>query len=185
MIDNNFGFDQIVKGLTFVDGFRVYLAISDATTTAAILEALPRVVTSEREEPSRLVTIVPPDVVTYESLCNSVLAKLVYPPDGVQPDCVYSARERWPAVGDFVILVLNASMAKPSDKDAWWEMFGRMNERRNVISQGLRCPLVFCMPPWLEQVFAHNAPDFWSIRSGAYVVESTEDSKDSDEGSVD
>ena len=65
---------------------------------------------------------------------------------------------------------MDASRALPPDDEAWNLCFQRLNERRNVIGKALRGPLVLLLPARLEAVFAHAAPDFWSIWSLAVAV---------------
>jgi hypothetical protein len=68
------------------------------------------------------------------------------------------------------IVIVDASAAPEADDAAWRVLFQRMNERRNVVTAGLRGALVLVMPPRMERLFAHAAPDFWSIRSLSAVV---------------
>ncbi|HEX9619224.1 MAG TPA: tetratricopeptide repeat protein, partial [Polyangiaceae bacterium] len=56
------------------------------------------------------------------------------------------------------------------DDAVWRSLFRRMNEQRNTITRALAAPLVFAGPKRLTQAFAHEAPDFWSIRSGGIAL---------------
>jgi hypothetical protein len=121
-------------------------------------------VSTERVELVRLVCLDPyegrPDAgspITFEHLVSRVLERLISPPED----------ER----ASDVIVAVDASRALHEDDGAWAILFQRMNERRNVIADALKGPLVLCLSPRLEATFARAAPDFWSIRSLAVVVD--------------
>lgn len=63
--------------------------------------------------------------------------------------------------------VLDLSCALKADQEPWTFVFHRMNERRNLLARALHGALILCLPSWLRTVFAHEAPDFWSIRSAS------------------
>ena len=64
----------------------------------------------------------------------------------------------------FVLDVTNYR-ATDVDKPVWQKVFGRMNELRNAITARWPGTLILAMPEELQTLFAHNAPDFWSIRT--------------------
>ncbi|WP_437976432.1 hypothetical protein WMF11_03725 [Sorangium sp. So ce295] len=131
---------------------------------SAALDVLAVEVAAAREEPVRLVRLDPYRAhaaldrpIPFELLAEQVLARLVSP----APD------ERAPGV----IFVVDASRALPQDDEGWSQLFQRLNEQRNGIAKALEGPLVLVVPGRLEAAFAHAAPDFWSIRSLAVVVD--------------
>lgn len=69
------------------------------------------------------------------------------------------------ALGEPLPLLLDASRATPSEHPLWGHVFRRLNESRNEVAARFRAPLLLALPPSLEAGFAHEAPDFWSIRS--------------------
>lgn len=159
------GVSRLIRALALSDRFHVYLLLCETPRVAqAVFDLLPARVAEEREEPVRLVRLDPyegsygpGEPITFEHLADRVLERLVSP----------AAEER----DANVIIVVDGSKALPQDDEAWAILFQRMNERRNVIAGALRGALVVCLPRRLEPVFAHAAPDFWSIRSLAVVVE--------------
>lgn len=66
---------------------------------------------------------------------------------------------------DASALVIDASGATNRDEPAWEEVFRRLNTRRNGIARQVDCALILCVTPRMEELFAREAPDFWSIRS--------------------
>lgn len=159
------GISRLIRALALSDRFHVYLLLCETPRAAqAVFDLLPARVAEEREEPVRLVRLDPyegsygpGEPIEFEHLADRVLERLVLP----------AAKER----AANVIVVVDGSKALPKDDEAWALLFQRMNERRNVIAGALRGALVVCLPKRLEPVFAHAAPDFWSIRSLAVVVE--------------
>ncbi len=65
------------------------------------------------------------------------------------------------ATGTLLVLV-----AGPSDelRAAWGRAAALLNERRNLIAQTCRRPIVLAGPDWLPAVIAAFAPDLWSVR---------------------
>jgi hypothetical protein len=154
-----------VRSLALSDRFRFYLVVVELAqpATRAVAAALEREVAAAREAPVRLVRLDPYRVpadgrgpIPWRLLVDKVLVPLVEPPAEV-------------AAAEAIVMV-DASAAPEADDEAWRVLFQRMNERRNVIAAGLRGALALVMPARMERVFAHAAPDFWSIRSLSVVV---------------
>lgn len=99
-----------------------------------------------------------PRGISFDTLIDDVLEPLVRPQDRS------GSADR--------VVVVNASRAPDTDTAAWRLLFRRLNETRNLIANRLDSSLLVCLPPWLEPLFAHEAPDFWSIRSGVVTLRS-------------
>lgn len=70
------------------------------------------------------------------------------------------------AAGDErLIVALDATPAGEEDDAAWRRVFRHMNEQRNGFIRQLDAAFLLCLPPGLQAPFAHEAADFWSIRS--------------------
>jgi tetratricopeptide (TPR) repeat protein len=159
------GLLRLAHGLALSERFHFYLLVCETPRVAsAALDVLAVEVAAAREEPVRLVRLDPYRAhaaldrpIPFELLAEQVLARLVSP----APD------ERAPGV----IFVVDASRALPQDDEGWSQLFQRLNEQRNGIAKALEGPLVLVVPGRLEAAFAHAAPDFWSIRSLAVVVD--------------
>lgn len=155
---------RLVRSLALSDRFRFYvLVVEGEPVVRAVAAALKQDVAAAREAPARVVRIDPyrapayrPGPIPWRLLVDEVLVPLVDPRADV------AAAE--------AIVMIDASAAPPSDDDAWRVLFQRMNERRNVVAASLRGALVLALPARMERVFAHAAPDFWSIRSLSAVV---------------
>ena len=154
------GVRRLVQSIGLSRQFAFFLLVADTPRVAqeafAVLE---EGVAGERGEAVHLVQLEPYQAhapIRFELLVDEVLAPLVDPTEAMA-----SAR---------AIVVIDASGAPPRDDDAGKLLFHRMNERRNVIAAALPGTLVLALPPRLEPLFAHAAPDFWSIRSLAVVV---------------
>jgi hypothetical protein len=153
--------NQLVYALSLAERFYFASVVCDGPRVAdALLDTLRDRVSQERGAPVRLVRLDPhkgyeDQPIPFERMVEQVLAQLVAPdPEEQSSD---------------VVFVIDASRALQRD-DAWGTLFQRMNERRNTIVKKLAGPLLLCVPPRLEQVFARMAPDFWSICSLAVVV---------------
>lgn len=94
---------------------------------------------------------------TETSLLDSILARLVHPPLALQ--------------SEQYLMAINGSAAAPADESAWRILFQRMNERRNSIVQQVSSALLLCVTPRLHALFAHEAPDFWSIRRAVITLD--------------
>jgi hypothetical protein len=66
--------------------------------------------------------------------------------------------------------VLDASSASASETEAWRRALRRLNERRNVLARTLGAPLVVLLPTDIERLLSSEAPDLWSVRSGAFSL---------------
>ncbi len=154
------GASRLVRSIALSRQFGFFLLVAETPRLARdVIACLEDDVAAERGEPVHLVQLDPYHAgapIRFELLVDEVLAPLVDPSDAM-------ASPR-------AIVVADGSRARPHDDDAWKLLFHRMNERRNVIARALPGALVLALPPRLEPVFAHAAPDFWSIRSLAVVV---------------
>jgi hypothetical protein len=161
------GVGRLVRSLGLSDRFRFYLLVVEGAPAArAVAALLQQEVAAAREvqvcvmrlDPYRL----PADWrggIPWRLLVDEVLVPLV---------------EAGPEVARAeAIVMVDASAAPEADGEAWRVLFQRMNERRNLVAAGLRGALVLAMPPWMERVFAHAAPDFWSIRSLSVAIPSS------------
>ena len=69
-----------------------------------------------------------------------------------------------PGTGERLVVALDAMGGSQSDESAWRDLFRRLNEQRNTLVGRLDAVLLLCIPSSLYHAFAHEAPDFWSIR---------------------
>lgn len=159
-----FAVEQLLLGLALVEGFMLDVVVVPTARVALSVrwlleEELPerradaleiRVLTAD---PARASAFAP---VEAEELLERVLAPLMAPP-AVKP-------------GVLTLTWIDAATARPEDEPAWTTLFHRFNERRNAITEGLKGPLLVVLPPRMEAVFAHAAPDAWSVRSGVHRV---------------
>lgn len=160
----DYGVERLARGLSLSSRFHFYLLVCDIPRAVAlILDFFRDEVVRQRDAPVRFVVLDPyrahahaSEPISFDLLVQEVLARLVSP----EPD------ERT----NDVIFVIDASKAIAQDEPAWMLMFQRMNEQRNSIAAVLGGPLLLAVPAWLERVFAHAAPDFWSIRTTAVLV---------------
>jgi hypothetical protein len=63
-----------------------------------------------------------------------------------------------------VVLLLDGRDYTQEHRDHWVQLFHRVNEQRNTITNTLGGPMLLVGPTPLEVLFSHEAPDFWSIR---------------------
>lgn len=85
-----------------------------------------------------------------------------------------------PAADERQLIVLDASFARQSDTPAWSLLFRRLNEQRNALAHALNAALLLCIPPHLEPIFAHEAPDFWSVRGVSVRLEPVREEEEQD-----
>lgn len=157
---------RLVRSVALSDRFRFYLLVVEAAPAQPLAVLLEREVAEAREGPARVVRIDPyrasvtsptfRGAMPWRLLVDRVLVPLLDPPAEV------AAAE--------AIVMIDASAAPEADDEAWRTLFQRMNERRNVVAACLRGALVLVIPARMERLFAHAAPDFWSIRSLSAVV---------------
>ncbi|WP_374246591.1 tetratricopeptide repeat protein [Zoogloea sp.] len=76
-----------------------------------------------------------------------------------------------PAADERVLAVLDASFVAETEIPAWRQLFRRLNEQRNAVADQVDAALLLCLSPTLEPIFAHEAPDFWSIRGVSVRLE--------------
>lgn len=154
------GVQRLARGLALADGFSFHLLVARAPKVARGVYALLPVLVGKlrggevglrRRDPYEGEDLLQP--LRPEAAQEKVLEPLLY------------------AQGDEAIEVIDASRAVAEDGPAWVELFERLNERRNAVQTRHRGPLLLCVPPFLERPFAEAAPDFWSVRSGAILVQ--------------
>jgi hypothetical protein len=156
---------RLVRSLALSERFRFYLVVVEGARVArAVAAILEHEVAAAREAPVRVVRLDPYRVqadwrgaIPWRLLVDHVLVPLV--------------EARAEVAAPEAIVVIDASAAPEADDEAWRVLFQRMNERRNVVAANVRGALVLALPARMERVFAHAAPDFWSIRSLSVVVE--------------
>ncbi|MCK6374275.1 MAG: tetratricopeptide repeat protein [Zoogloea sp.] len=85
-----------------------------------------------------------------------------------------------PAADERQLIVLDASFARQSDTPAWSLLFRRLNEQRNALAHALDAALLLCLTPHLEPIFAHEAPDFWSVRGVSVRLEPVREEEERD-----
>jgi hypothetical protein len=159
--------ERLVQALSLSERFHVYLLICDTPRlTRLVLDVIAARVSEEREQPVHLVELDPYQEhrnagapIDATALIDRILGRLVAPELDEQ--------------SSDVLFVVNASRALTEDDQAWALLFQRMNERRNVIAKKMNGAILLCLPVRLEPLFAHAAPDFWSIRSTAIRVDRT------------
>jgi hypothetical protein len=164
LLAEQFEVDQLLIDLTLVDKFLLDVVVVPTPRGARwLLSVIENEVPKRREEALR-VRVVAPDAakarpispVTTRELIDDVLRPLLLPVDR-------------PATG-FGITCLDASTARRMDAQSWAVLFSRLNEQRDAIIEALGEPLVIVIPPALEAVLAHSAPDVWSARSAVHHV---------------
>jgi hypothetical protein len=157
-VESDPAIDRLAEAIALGEGFQLHILVCDSPRAAgAALEtlhrrlrsALPRLAPDLAERDLR-------EGVSLDRLASSILGPLTLVEE--------VAESEPPAV------VIDASNAVDADEPAWRQLFRRMNERRNAIVRRLPRSLLLCLPPSLEVAFAHEAPDFWSIRSSSITV---------------
>jgi hypothetical protein len=137
------------------DSFRFYILVGDDPGLAGALARFEEELAVVRLAPTRP----NPSREPGWHLIQGVLARLVFARMG----------ESTPET----LFVIDASRVTPATEDDWIMLFQRMNERRNVIAERMCGPLLLIGPPTIEVLFAKWAPDFWSIRSRALVLDAS------------
>lgn len=158
--------DRLCTALALVDGFQFDLVVCPTARDADALLAwlaneLPRRRGEEvafdrmRPERERLEQALAPATLT-----ASVLGQL---------------ERRSPAAGPGArsVAIVDATGFRSDEIDAWRWLFQRINERRNWLVTRVGGPLLWLLPPALDDVFANDAPDLWSIRSLAITLPAT------------
>jgi tetratricopeptide (TPR) repeat protein len=155
---------RLCNALSLAEGFRFYVATCETPRVAAALqlwvqEEVPR----RREEPLSTVRISPYALSGTDGVTGLSPQELTL---HIMDPLVSLPAEQAP----MRMVVLDVAPAASSDWPAWVWAFQRMNERRDLIAQRVKSPLLLCLPPGLEVSFIRSAPDFWSIRSMALTV---------------
>lgn len=155
---------RLRQALVLAEGFQFHLVRCKTPPTGAALKQWLEVeLTRGRAEPMELVRVSPypadltahREPLTQERLVGTVLEPLLTP-HGI-------------SVGATLVLV-DATAAPPEDRDLWIWLFQRLNERRNLLIQRVKAPIVLELTPELEAEFINAAPDLWSVRGLAVVV---------------
>jgi tetratricopeptide (TPR) repeat protein len=156
--------DHLASSLELADGFTLDLLVCSAPRIArAAIKALRALAATWADESTRFEVLDP-----YRS--RSDLSRALDADDAIRAVLVPLVAEEWTgklADGDRAlgIVIVDASLAHERDEQAWRHLFRRLNESRNLIIERLHLPLLLCLPDFLEPIFAHEAPDFWSVRS--------------------
>lgn len=159
-----FAVEQLLLGLALVEGFMLDVVVVPTARVALSVRWLLEEELPERRADALEIRVLAPNParasafapVEAEELLERVLAPLMAPP-AAKP-------------GVLTLTWIDAATARPEDEPAWTTLFHRFNERRNAITEGLKGPLLVVLPPRMEAVFAHAAPDAWSVRSGVHRV---------------
>jgi tetratricopeptide (TPR) repeat protein len=155
----DWGLNHLLQALSLSEKFEFHILVCDTPRVAQAIRAI-----LETDSPGRVVWLTPSrserdarEPARFEDVAAVLDLAVPGERQGDEPQ----------------ITVIDASVATEKDEPAWRELFRRMNERRNVLARLLSGPLVLCVPPRLEVAFAHEAPDFWSIRSTSITVSPT------------
>jgi Pentapeptide repeats (8 copies)/NACHT domain len=153
---------RLVRALALAKKFRFHtLACEPPWVPEAAFQVLQEQVSALRKRPCRYTVFDPyknsgAAPLDFSSLVAQVIEPLLRPtPEGA---------------GEDELLFLDASAATKEEEPAWRDVFRKMNELRNHISQAVQRPFTLCLPPWLELLFQLEAPDFWSIRSATVTI---------------
>ena len=150
---------RLIRALALSDRFLFCVVVCPSPAAVGSLsERLERAT----DPPRKVVRLAPPDVsrnvraLREEELRAAVLDRLLAPPDG--------------SAGPDIVTIIDAAATPNVDAHAWRSTFQRMNEQRNRIVSRHAGALLLCVSRTLEQIFIEAAPDFWSIRSGDYLL---------------
>jgi len=152
---------RLLRALALSQRFHLYLAQCPSPRAAdQLIDAIETELPKLRGAPVRVVRLQPyagrtTDAPLTTELDDRVLIPLLAPPK--------------PLRAHGTIHVVDASRATSSDDDAWARLFASWNEKRNRLQQ-LQGEVVVVLPRALWLVFATEAPDVWSIRSGEYEI---------------
>ena len=159
-LQGNADLSRLAQSVALGEGFQLLIVINDSPRV--MRQALPLLT----QEASRLsgasytVIVLEPAADGLEVTTERLL-------DGVLTLLVHSARHGDDNIPLRVIIGADAS----SNEDmAWSVLFRRMNERRNTIINRTHGVLLLCVSQHLFELFAHEAPDFWSIRSAVITL---------------
>jgi hypothetical protein len=157
---------RLLKALALSQRFHLYVTRCASPRAAdRLIEALATELPTLRGAPVRLVRLEPyaaktTDAPLTRELLEDVLVPLL--------DAPSERRQHG------TIHIVDASRASSSDDDTWAQFFALWNEKRNLL-QRLGGEVIVVLPRALALVFATDAPDVWSIRSGEYeILERTE-----------
>lgn len=161
-LDADAGIEHLASSLQLNEGFELDLLVCSAHRVArAALRVLRAQLTLSGNEPTHFEILDPyktrrdsSQALDLEAAVQAILVPLI----SKEAHAFHDRPGR-------TIVVLDASLAYERDEPAWRHIFRRLNEGRNVLIERLQVPLLLCLPEFLEPVFAHEAPDFWSVRS--------------------
>jgi len=161
-LDADAGIEHLASSLQLNEGFELDLLVCSAHRIArAALRVLRAQLAVSENEPTHFEILDPyktrrdsSQALDLEAAVQAVLVPLI----SNEAHAFHNRPGR-------TIVVLDASLAYERDEPAWRHIFRRLNEGRNVLIERLQVPLLLCLPEFLEPVFAHEAPDFWSVRS--------------------
>jgi hypothetical protein len=152
---------RLLRALALSQRFHLYLAQCASPRAAdRLIDAIETELPKLRGAPVRVVRLEPYAGRTAHAPLTTELNDRVLIP-------LLAAPEDLRAHG--TIHVVDASRATSSDDNAWARLFASWNEKRNLLQQ-LKGEVVVLLPRALWLVFATEAPDVWSIRSGEYEV---------------
>ena len=151
----------LCRALRLVDGFALYLITVERSSDVDLLLERVTEAMAARALPVRWRHVQP------SGTDEQVAARLEH---GIL-DPLVEERATPPDAGE--VVVLHAEQMRPADRAEWAELFNRMNRARNLIIPRVSTPLVLLLHRDGEALFAQSAPDFWSLRSEAWRVDSS------------
>ncbi|HET9623143.1 MAG TPA: hypothetical protein VFP84_17340 [Kofleriaceae bacterium] len=152
---------RLIKALALSQRFHLYIAHCASPRAAdRLFQALENELPTLRGSPVHVVRLEPyAEKLTDAPLTNELLETVLVP----LLDAPAELR------GHGTIHVVDASRASSSDDDTWAKFFASWNEKRNLL-QRHKGEVIIVLPRALALVFATDAPDVWSIRSGEYEI---------------
>lgn len=152
---------RLLRALALSQRFHLYIAQCASPRAAdRLIDALETELPALRGAPVRVVRLDPyagqtTDAPLTTELFDTILIPLLAAPEELRKHGT--------------IHVVDASRATSSDDDSWARLFASWNEKRNLLQQ-FKGEVVVLLPRSLSLVFATDAPDVWSIRSGEYEI---------------
>ncbi|HEX2689494.1 MAG TPA: hypothetical protein VHN14_22890, partial [Kofleriaceae bacterium] len=152
---------RLLKALALSQRFHLYIAQCASPRAAdQLIHAIETQLPKLRGAPVQVVRLDPyAEQATDAPLTSELIGQVLVP-------LLAAPAERR---GHGTIHVVDASRATASDDEAWARLFASWNEKRNLLQQ-LSGEVVVVVPRALSLVFATEAPDVWSIRSGEYEI---------------
>ena len=160
--NNEAALQRLANALALGDGFQFHILVCPSPlqvrqSLSALAEGVPA-----RRGGSLITRPLLPDTFSPDKPLDSALTAAVTEALSTLPP---------PAADERVLAVLDASFVAETEIPAWRQLFRRLNEQRNAVAGNVNAALLLCLSPSLEPIFAHEAPDFWSIRGVSVRLE--------------